>query len=133
MTHSFKEGDIVRVKKNDQVCTLEDVNPRALTPEYSDEYWALGSGEGGYNNIELYSPDEIELVMSAKEAANRQVPTASDIVAGLDLMGSGFDSVVDVHTSEVDGNSVWCYGKADNGLDVVFKVTVTEVFEGGDY
>lgn len=133
MTRSFKVGDIVRVKKTDQVATLEDVNDRALTPEWADEYWALGSGEGGYNNIELDSPDEIELVMSAKKAAKRKLPTAAQIAGELNLTSGGWNDSVDIHTTETDGDSVWCYGRADNGLEVTFKVTVSEVFEGGDY
>ncbi len=132
MTHSFQVGDIVRKKSNDWEFELEDINDNPNWVE-DDEYWATGNMDGGYGNVEVDHPDEIELVMSAKKAAARTLPSAADIVAGLDLMGSGFDGAVDVHTSEKDGDSVWCYGRATNGLDVTFKVTVSEVFQGGDY
>lgn len=133
MTRSFIEGDIVRVKKTDQVATLEEVNDRALTPEWADEYWALASTEGGYNNVELDSPDEIELVMSAEDASKRKLPTAAQIAVELNLTSGGWNNSVDIHSTETDGDSVWCYGRTDDGLDVAFKVTVSEVFEGGDY
>ena len=60
---------VPRRKDNGRVFTLDDLNDRALTPEYSDEYWADGHSEWGSEEVD--HPDEIELVMSAAAAAAR--------------------------------------------------------------
>lgn len=127
-TTEFKVGDIVRFKSTGNQFTIEDVNPNPNWRE-DDETWIIGSDDWGFNNVEAYDPNDLELVMDAAAASERQVPSAKDIVAGLDLLGDGFDSPVDVDEVEPDGNSALCYGRTRDGLRVSFRVTVSHVYE----
>jgi hypothetical protein len=122
---NFKAGDLVRFKKSGREFTLDDVNPNEAYRE-EDEYYASGWSE--YGTEDVGSPEEIELVMRADEAAARTLPTADEIVQALDLLGAGFGDVIDVDETDHEGDGVLlAYGKADNGLRVAFKVTVSEV------
>lgn len=129
--HSFKEGDIVRRKSNGREFYLDDLNDRALTPEYSDEYWADGHSEWGSEEVD--HPDDIELVMSAADAAARKLPTTDEIAGALNLLGDGWGNKFNVNETDKDGSSVFCYGETDEGLPFSFRVTVSHVFEGGNY
>ena len=129
--HEFKVGDIVRHKSNGREFTLSDLNDRALTPEYSDEYWADGWSEWGSEEVDR--PEDIELVMSAEKAAARKLPTSDEIAGGLNLLGDGWGGKVDVNETEKDGATVFCYGTTDDGLRVTFRVTVTHVYESDNF
>lgn len=122
---SFKQGDIVRIKATGFEGELDFINP---DPDFDpkEEYWAEVIGETRTQEID--GPDEIDLVMSATDAQARTAPSAEEIVRGLDLLGDGWDGVVDVDESEKDGEgSTLCYGRAKNGLRVAFRVTVSNV------
>jgi hypothetical protein len=127
VTHTFVEGDLVRIKASGFEGELQDINPRPLEEiDPTDEFWAEVSND--MRSKEIDGPDEIELVMSASDANARAVPTPEEIVRGLDLLGDGWDGAVNVDETEKDGEgSTVCFGRAANGLRVAFRVTVSDV------
>lgn len=125
---TYKVGDIVRRKGSSVEIELEDINPNTNYAA-DDEYFA--SGWSVYGTEDISQPDEIELVMSGKEAVARKLPTADEIVRSLDITGSGWGDVIDIGETEPDGpGSLLAYGKASNGLRVAFRLTVSEVERG---
>lgn len=126
----FHVGDLVRHKKTDRTFILEDVNDN---PNYKedDEYFAMGWSSYGTEEVERKK--DIELVMTAADASARKLPSARDILGDLNLTASGWgDDEVDIHTTELDGEALYAYGRAKNGLEVGFKLVVAEIWEGGD-
>lgn len=126
----FNVGDLVRMKTGGDPFLLDDVNDN---PDYQadDEYYALGSGHGGFNNIEVMDPDEIELVMDKKAAAQRKPPTPkqiADFISG--AVHSGFPQGFTVSESETDGPHVVVVGETDEGLEFTFQISVVNVIEG---
>ena len=126
--HTFNNGDLVRFKANGREFILEDINPN---PNYiaDDETWA--DGYNGNGSVEVDSPADIELVMTAAGAAARKVPSAAEIANQISSdIHSGFGGVVDIDESEPDGpGMILAYGRASNGLRVAFKITISEVEE----
>lgn len=125
----FQAGDLVRKPGGDPFL-LEDVNDN---PNYAEdnEYYAMGSGYGGYNNIDVNSPDEIELVMDKDDAAKRAVPTQAEIARFIaSVVHNGFNDGFRVLESEPDGGIVIVSATTDEGLEFSFQVDVTAVYEG---
>lgn len=130
MTTKFQNGDLVRKTSGGSTFILTDVNPN---PNYKtdDEYYATGSNHGGYNNVQVDSPDEIELVMDRKAAAARKTPTREEIADFISAaVHSGFPKGFEVSESEADGAHVVVTGETDEGLEFTFQVSVVNVIEG---
>lgn len=127
MTHEFKTGDYVRFKGDATLYRL-DINPN---PDYEedDECWADMVSDD-YSSTEIDSPDDIEFVMSESEAANRKLPTASEVLGSFNFLDSWgplrFDEV------EPDGDGALIYGNTDEGLRFVVRVVVDQI-ERTDY
>jgi hypothetical protein len=123
----FAAGDIVRVKASGLTGELEDINPRPLEEiDLADETWAYVQGE--YSGEEIDGPDDIELVMSAAEADARELPTKKEIANFVSSsLHGGWGEPVDINESEIDGDFVYAYGTASNGLSVSIKLLVVSV------
>lgn len=125
----FQAGDLVR-KPGEDPFILEDVNDN-LNYKEDDEYYAIGSGYGGYNNIEVMDPSEIELVMDKDDAAKRTVPNQAEIARFISsVVHNGFNDGFRVSESEPDGGIVIVSATTDEGLEFSFQVDVTAVYEG---
>lgn len=126
----FRVGDLVRKKDSDRVFTLDDINPNEDYKE-RNEYWASGSSNGSYGDVEVDDPSEIELVMTKEDVAKRTIPTAETIAKFLSsavhsAWGNGGFSVSE---SEPQGDEVEVVATADNGLEFVFRIAVVSVEE----
>lgn len=120
---TFYVGDIVR-KKNGLQFELDDVNPN---PNYKEDDELFASGWSEYGTEDVEDESDIELVMSAKDAKARVLPTEDEIAGGLNLLGDGWNGVVDVIEMDKEGASLLCYGTTRDGLSVSFRVTVSDV------
>lgn len=114
---TFKNGDLVRVKKTGQIVRLESVNPTDQVPE--DEIWADAYGDSG--SVEIESKDDVEAYVA---------PAVTD--AGIaDLISSRLHSEMDdlsVHSTETHGAQILVQAELD-GLPVEFVVTVSRAVE----
>lgn len=126
----FEVGDLVRKVGGGDPFLLEDVNDN---PNYKadDEYYAMGSGYGGYNNIDVNSPDEIELVMDKEQAAKRKIPSKRDIAKFLSsVVHQGLNDSFSVSESEADGKLLVVSATTDEGLEFSFEIEVRAIYEG---
>jgi len=129
--HVFTEGDIAREKSTGMKFTVDDVNEN---PNYreDEEYFLSGTAQGGMFSVDVLSPDDVELVMSAAAADARAVPTAEQLAPQIasGLTAAIGDVVVDVNGSSIDGpGSISVYGRTGEGLPVGFTITITDIKE----
>lgn len=122
---TFNVGDIVRHKKTKRIFELDDVNPN---PNYAadDEYYASGWSDM-WGTETASTPDDIELVMTAADAANRKPPTVDEIAESLPLT-RGFGDIIDIdETIPLGDGGVECLASTEDGLRISFVVTVSAV------
>lgn len=123
---NFTEGARVRRITGGETVTLSDINPDYGKPGHQDEAWATASSSDGFNDVTFDSPEEVELVMSATDAAARTLPTADEILRSLNLLDS--NNVVSLHEVDFEGaGTALIFGQATNGLRLSFKVTISQV------
>lgn len=126
----FHEGDEVRLPDGRVVVLDEAPNPN---PNYAedDETWSSAheDGDGGFGHIDILSAEGITLVRSAADMAKRELPTVQDIRDAVSsaLIGMWSDDL-DVNQTDHDGeDAIECYGKAKNGLQVYFRVQISDI------
>lgn len=129
--HAWRAGDRVRQKSSRIEFTLDDVNQN---PNYEadDEYYASGTTDGGTLSVDVMSPDDLELVMTAAAARARKAPTAAQIApqVATSLHSAFGDVVVTIDTTDIDGpGEISAYGRTADGLRVNFTVTISAVEE----
>lgn len=126
--HTFAVGDLVRTKGGHTVYELDDINTASAGErKANDEYWATGWGDTGTG--EWGDPSEVELVLTAAQAAARSIPSVAQLIeqVGSSLHG-GLDEHVRVDETEGDGDdSVLAYGTTHDGLRISFRVTISDV------
>lgn len=123
---TFKNGDLVRIKANGYQGILEEINPR-VDFDPTDEYWAVVR-DPEFHTFELDGPDDIELVMSAADAANRKVPSKREVLNAIDFTG-GWGDDLNIQQSEVSGDTATIYGETGDGLRFVAEIVVVMVEE----
>lgn len=124
----FAVGDLVQFK-NGRKFVLEDVNDNPHWKE-EGETFAFGSDGGGYNNVDVWDPSDIQLVMDAEEAAKRTPPTPVELEPWLgSALINGRDDIIDAHTTEVQGDgSVLVEAETADGLEISFMVRIESVY-----
>lgn len=143
----FSEGDLVRFKNpahlrtlprrgrwvTTEPFTIESINVDGRWDgEDADETWAEGH-LAPYGSVEVWHPDEIELVMSAEAASKRPLPTLSDLMDHISSKAMSWGQGFDINGADTDATaSLLFYGKTDEGLDFTFNVTVSKA-ERFDY
>lgn len=126
---NFKVGDIVRKIGTQREHCLESINSN---PNYvaDDELW--GEAYSGYwGTLDIDSPEDIELVMSAQDAASRQLPTVQNILTEVShALHSGWGDVVEVEETQVEPQGyITVMGTAANGLRVNFELHIANLEE----
>lgn len=123
----FSEGDIVRTKSSGREWEIEDINPNE---NYIADEETYAEGFSSWGTETANSPDDIELVMAAKDAAARTLPDVDKIAAEVaSSLHGGWGDVVRVSETAVEGGGrISVVGRTADGLDVEYTVTVSNVF-----
>ena len=118
----IKVGDLVKVAERGRaLLTVEDVS----TDEETGKDWIITSGDDGSFGQD-YELSAATLVMTAKDAAKRRIPTASEILDALSIVGMHDD--FDINESDREGeDGLSCYGKTRDGLRFAFLIRVSDV------
>lgn len=130
----YPEGTLVRVLPHDPLdwdkarVESEFIVEDYVSAEEADDgiafYW--GSNNGGMNNVTCPA-SAVQLVKTAAEMAARRPPTPEAVARHLNAMGD--HEVFDVDETEPDGNSVLLVGTTPDGLRIVVRLVVAEVYE----
>lgn len=75
-------------------------------------------------------PDDVAVVKSAQELANRRPPSLGDVRDAVALALMGMHEPIDVHEADYSGaGGIDAYGRTDDGLRVAFRVRVDRIEE----
>lgn len=121
-------GTLVRItaehRHKGHLVTIEDFVSVEESEEDEPFYWA--SSQQGVNDVVLREGDFV-VAYTAAEAAARKPPTASRIADRLSVLGD--HEVVEVDESQVQGDTVICFGVTPDGLRISFVMTISQVTE----
>lgn len=109
---------------------VDDYIPAEDSDDGVPFYLVSDDGGGFFAGFDI-DASKIVQVSSAREAANREVPSKSVVRNEIDWLGC-FGDAIDFHESEWNGeDGVTLLGKAENGLDIVVTVKIESVERQG--
>lgn len=124
----FREGDLVRITATGNTGLLQYINPETdrAARDAADEYWAVVHTELATHTVE--GPEELELIMTAKQARERKLPTETDVAKSLALSMHAATELNIIET-DVDGVTIEAVGYTDEGLRFMATLHVDSVVE----